>query len=138
MQAEAAAVGAYSRLLRDARSRAVTETLRRLLEDHRQALALLGCLSPSGGAVPPQASERVPSSSPWASALTSERDAASLVEGLERAEGEALSVYEGAAKDPHLPPTERVALLMVILPRQRSHSAMLARLRGSDAGSPGS
>ena len=132
VKAEAAAVGAYSRLLRDPRSPAVTEALRRHLEDHRQALGLLGSLSPSGGAVPPPP-EELPSSSPWAAALASGRDVHALLAELERAESESLSAYEAAAKDQALSPADRVALRTVILPRQRSHAAHLGRLRSPDA-----
>jgi hypothetical protein len=128
---ESEAVAIYTALLRRPRPGAANEDLRRLCDDHRQALDLLGAISPSGPVAPPDPSN-VPASSPWACALACEADLARLLVELHEAECACLAAYDYALWDPSLLESDRVILLLVLLPRQRSHPVLVERMQGGN------
>lgn len=123
---EADAAAAYAGVLRASLAPTVAAGLRLILDDHRQVLAMLQSLDPSGPVAPP-AGNPFPTSL-WAAALASSLDVREALAALLAAERACIEAYDAQAADPLLPVRARSLLVSVIRPRGRQHPEQLARL----------
>jgi hypothetical protein len=104
--------------------------MRRLLAGHRVACDALVARRPEAtdGPSPRPATD----ASPWTPALCISTDDAGalprLVAALRRAEDDCLDAYAHALGDGRLSSSDRVLLLAVLLPEQRTHEALLSAI----------
>jgi hypothetical protein len=130
LRGEKLAVEAYSRLADLAPSRAFAEAMHRLLAGHRVAFRALEARRPTASGLP--AGEGA-----WGALLHARADdlqgghagaVPRLVGALRQAEDDCLEGYARALGDRALSSTDRVLLLSVLMPEQRTHEAILSAI----------
>jgi hypothetical protein len=126
---ETLAVEAYAHLIEVAPSHALAEAMRRLREGHRAARDALVARGSPRAADPRRLSS---AGSPWDRLLRLGTDDAAVVPlvvaALRRAEEACLDTYAQTMVDGRISSADRVLLLSVLLPEQRTHEALLGAI----------